>query len=73
MPFSEPVRNGLGLSQPTLLNYGWPGNIRELRNMMERTALFLSVEPQPELNVDFYNSYYRNWPLLQTHHNHRHC
>ncbi|MDU3159904.1 MAG: helix-turn-helix domain-containing protein, partial [Hafnia alvei] len=53
VPFSEPVRKGLGLSQPTLLNYGWPGNIRELRNMMERLALFLSVEPQPELNVDF--------------------
>lgn len=44
---------GWVLSQPTLLNYGWPGNIRELRNMMERLALFLSVEPQPELNVDF--------------------
>lgn len=73
VPFSEPVRKGLSLSQPTLLNYGWPGNIRELRNMMERLALFLSVEPQPELNVDFYNSYYQNWPLLQTHHNHRHC
>ena len=53
VPFSEPVRKGLGLSQPTLLNYGWPGNIRELRNMMERLALFLSVEPQPELNMDF--------------------
>ena len=53
VPFSEPVRKGLGLSQPTLLNYGWPGNIRELRNMMERLALFLSVEPQPELNVQF--------------------
>jgi propionate catabolism operon transcriptional regulator len=25
VPFSEPVRKGLGLSQPTLLNYGWPG------------------------------------------------
>ncbi|MFL3487652.1 propionate catabolism operon regulatory protein PrpR [Citrobacter cronae] len=53
VPFSEPVRKGLALSQPTLLNYGWPGNIRELRNMMERLALFLSVEPQPALNVQF--------------------
>ncbi|WP_249358980.1 sigma 54-interacting transcriptional regulator, partial [Citrobacter sp. wls718] len=52
-PFSDTVRKGLGLSQQTLLNYGWPGNIRELRNMMERLALFLSVEPQPELNIHF--------------------
>ncbi|MEG1920877.1 MAG: sigma 54-interacting transcriptional regulator, partial [Citrobacter sp.] len=52
-PFSDAVRKGLVLSQQTLLNYGWPGNIRELRNMMERLALFLSVDPQPELNVRF--------------------
>ena len=36
VPFSEPVRKGLGLSQPTLLNYGWPGNIRELRYFIHR-------------------------------------
>ena len=33
--------------------YDWPGNIRELRNMMERLALFLSVEPTPDLTPQF--------------------
>lgn len=51
--FLEPVREGSGLSQPTLLNYGWPGDAHELRDMMERLALLLSVESQPELNVSF--------------------
>ena len=36
-----------------LLHYDWPGNIRELRNMMERLALFLSVEPTPDLTPQF--------------------
>ncbi|MBV8045313.1 propionate catabolism operon regulatory protein PrpR [Pluralibacter sp.] len=50
-PFSERVREGLAQNHSLLLNYGWPGNIRELRNMMERLALFLSVEPMPGLNT----------------------
>lgn len=52
-PFSEAMHQRLTQSQSVLLSYAWPGNIRELRNMMERLALFLSVEPQPELNGDF--------------------
>lgn len=52
-PFSESIREGLQQSQAVLLRYGWPGNIRELRNMMERLALFLSVEPQPTLDIHF--------------------
>ncbi len=40
-PFGESVREGLAQkSQTILLRYAWPGNIRELRNMMERLALF---------------------------------
>lgn len=35
------------------MHYKWPGNIRELRNMMERLALFLSVEPMPDLTLQF--------------------
>lgn len=50
-PFSEMMRDGLAQNQSLLLNYGWPGNIRELRNMMERLALFLSVEPMPNLST----------------------
>ncbi len=33
------------------MHYDWPGNIRELRNMMERLALFLSVELTPDLTA----------------------
>lgn len=39
--------------QPLLLAWRWPGNIRELRNMMERLALFLSVDPAPTLDRQF--------------------
>ncbi|HFK4063120.1 propionate catabolism operon regulatory protein PrpR [Kluyvera ascorbata] len=53
VPFSEALRNGMMQSQSVLLRYSWPGNVRELRNMMERLALFLSVEPQPMLDSDF--------------------
>lgn len=50
VPFTESVRVGLTQSACVLLQYHWPGNIRELRNMMERLALFLSVEPMPLLD-----------------------
>lgn len=53
------MREGLAQSQTILLRYAWPGNIRELRNMMERLALFLSVEPQPSLDSQFYSSFTR--------------
>ncbi|MFP1496540.1 hypothetical protein ACLB1Q_14425 [Escherichia coli] len=52
-PFSAALRQGLQASQTVLLRYDWPGNIRELRNMMERLALFLSVEPTPDLTPQF--------------------
>ncbi|EGT3572253.1 propionate catabolism operon regulatory protein PrpR [Citrobacter amalonaticus] len=50
VPFTGSVRAGLAQSACLWLHYHWPGNIRELRNMMERLALFLSVEPMPQLN-----------------------
>ncbi|HCL5294385.1 TPA: propionate catabolism operon regulatory protein PrpR [Salmonella enterica] len=50
IPFTESVRYGLTQCQPLLLAWLWPGNIRELRNMMERLALFLSVDPAPTLD-----------------------
>ena len=52
-PFSAALRRGLQASETVLLHYDWPGNIRELRNMMERLALFLSVEPTPDLTPQF--------------------
>lgn len=53
IPFTESVRHGLSQCQPLLLAYHWPGNIREQRNMMERLALFLSVDPAPMLDKQF--------------------
>lgn len=53
IPFTESVRHGLTQCQPLLLAWRWPGNIRELRNMMERLALFLSVDPAPTLDRQF--------------------
>ena len=52
-PFSAALRQGLQASEIVLVHYDWPGNIRELRNMMERLALFLSVEPTPDLTPQF--------------------
>ncbi|QLV01230.1 propionate catabolism operon regulatory protein PrpR [Escherichia marmotae] len=52
-PYSAALREGLNTCQAVLLHYKWPGNIRELRNMMERLALFLSVEPMPDLTLQF--------------------
>ncbi len=53
VPFSAALRQELETCQILLLLYDWPGNIRELRNMMERLALFLSVEPTPDLTPQF--------------------
>ncbi len=51
-PFSAALRQGLQASETVLLRYDWPAD-REWRNMMERLALFLSVEPTPDLTPQF--------------------
>ena len=33
--------------------YAWPGNVRQLRNLMERVALFLAAEPLQALSPGF--------------------
>ncbi|MGL4604451.1 MAG: propionate catabolism operon regulatory protein PrpR, partial [Iodobacter sp.] len=38
---------------PLLQAYAWPGNVREMRNLMERLALFLSAEPLQALTPRF--------------------
>ena len=38
---------------PLLERYGWPGTVRELRNLMERLALFLAAEPLQALTPGF--------------------
>jgi formate hydrogenlyase transcriptional activator len=48
-------KNVKGVSQETmatLMNYAWPGNIRELQNVMER-AVVLSAGPTLRLDKDF--------------------
>ncbi len=37
-----------------LVHYDWPGNIRELRNMMERLALFLECGTDAGFNAAVY-------------------
>jgi transcriptional regulator, propionate catabolism operon regulatory protein len=38
---------------PLLVSYDWPGNVREMRNLMERAALFLAAEPLQALTPGF--------------------
>ena len=38
---------------PLLSAHGWPGNVREVRNLMERLALFLAAEPLQALSPGF--------------------
>lgn len=52
-PFSAVLRQGLQASETVLPHYDWPGNIRELKNMMERIIQALSVEPTPDLTPQF--------------------
>ncbi|MFZ6774806.1 propionate catabolism operon regulatory protein PrpR [Undibacterium sp. SXout7W] len=47
----------------SLQQYAWPGNVREMRNMMERLALFLAAEPLQALNPGFVQ---RTLPELTT-------
>ena len=50
---NRPVMSMAPDAQAALLAYAWPGNIRELRNLMERTALFADGEviKSPTLNL----------------------
>ncbi len=38
---------------PLFAGYSWPGNVREMRNLMERIALFLAAEPLQALSPGF--------------------
>ena len=37
-PFSAALRQGLQASETVLVHYDWPGNIRELKNVVERSV-----------------------------------
>ena len=39
--------------EPLMTGYAWPGNVRQLRNLMERAALFLAAEPLQALSPAF--------------------
>ncbi len=47
------ITPGITGSETVLVHYDWPGSIGELRNMTERLALFLSVEPMLDLTPQF--------------------
>ena len=46
MPLRQEYILGLQNCEESLLNYDWPGNIRELRNIMERIAIYLKANPR---------------------------
>ncbi|CAI1046950.1 Propionate catabolism operon regulatory protein [Serratia entomophila] len=50
VPFTAAWMQGIFSCRQRLQGYSWPGNIRELRNMMQRLALFLSAEPSEALS-----------------------
>jgi len=52
-PVQEKMLNAISHCRELLLDYHWPGNIRELRNLMERVALFLSASPERLLTKEF--------------------
>lgn len=53
-PFSAALRRGLQASETVLVHYDWPCNIRELRNMMERLALFFKCGTDAGFNAAVY-------------------
>ncbi len=46
MPIRREYIAALQNCDDALLNYNWPGNIRELRNIMERIAIYLKANPR---------------------------
>jgi two-component system, NtrC family, response regulator AtoC len=42
--FKKPFREISAAAEPVLVDYPWPGNIRELRNLFERTVLLENAE-----------------------------
>jgi two-component system, NtrC family, response regulator AtoC len=42
--FKKPFREIAPSAQQVLMDYGWPGNIRELKNLFERTVLLENAE-----------------------------
>ena len=43
----------LGACRRLIDGYAWPGNVREVRNLAERLALFMAAEPLQALNTQF--------------------
>ncbi|STE88081.1 Propionate catabolism operon regulatory protein [Escherichia coli] len=61
-PFSAALRQGLQASETVLVHYDWPGNIRELRNMMGATgAIFKCGTDAGFKRRNFCSCYCRNW------------
>ena len=48
----------VSITQPAmeaLLRYNWPGNVRQLRNEIERALVHVQSEPAPTINLDILN------------------
>lgn len=63
--FGQPVPNFSESAKEMLLNYHWPGNIRELRNMMERVAVFNNGEPVTLQNISWESSPNPSFPTTE--------
>jgi transcriptional regulator with GAF, ATPase, and Fis domain len=65
-PLGKKIQNIPEETMKVLTSYNWPGNIRELRNVIER-AMILSPGTTLELDAAFLNSSVFTNPTLPTH------
>lgn len=53
LPTANAQRASLsGRALEAMLQYGWPGNVRQLRNEIERTLVFTGSEPAPMIDLE---------------------
>lgn len=55
LPESIRDPSSVSVTQPAreaLLRYGWPGNVRQLRNEIERALLYVQSEPAPTIDLN---------------------
>ena len=51
-PRDMPAASITNRALEVLLEYDWPGNVRQLRNELERALTFVSSEPAPTIDLD---------------------
>ncbi|GIV58923.1 MAG: hypothetical protein KatS3mg043_0012 [Rhodothermaceae bacterium] len=51
-PAGTPVASITNRALDALLRYDWPGNVRQLRNEIERALVYVSSEPAPTIDLE---------------------